>query len=208
MPENVHQNEKINNQSFFALQFIAKNQNIFPAETIPTLLVIAAHLPNSHPQIELISEISGRSKSSVIRDIKKLESIGVVSVEKMHRQANFYRLNLVDKSEKSEILGVTAMAPKKESWVSKRESLGVTAMKPQDTNKKKYKNINTNKKNYNKKNTSNFFDFLSNAEFLNLIQLHPKKNAATQCELEALYRSLANPGDILKPSEDEGQSTE
>ena len=205
MTENIQHKDKINNQSFHALQFIAKNQNLFPSEVIPTLLVIAAHLPNSHPPIELISEICGRSKRTIIRDIKKLENLRLLSVTKHFRNANIYKLNLsnlVDNSVLNGAIAVShlnnlnsakAVSPDTDRIVPKKDLNSDIAMALQDTNKKKY---------IKKENINSFFNFLSNEEFLNLIALHPKGNKATDQELEALYRTQAKPEPTTTPQVD------
>lgn len=195
MTDNIAQAQKINNQSFHALQFIAKNQNLFQPETLPTLFAIAAHLPNSHPPIELISEITKRSKSSVIRDLKKLEQQGVLKIIHSHRQPNKYLLRLHGalgvtalEPKDDESLGVIAMEPKTDSWVSKSGFLGVTAMKPQETT--------TN----NKRKEKEIFDSLSRKEFVELVTKHPK---ATDEEL--LHMIMASRLNQMKTGEPENE---
>ena len=59
-------------------------------------------MQNAYPTIETLIKMTGRSKMSVIRDIKKLEQLGIISVKRQHRQSNIYNC----------LLGTTAMIPK------------------------------------------------------------------------------------------------
>lgn len=199
---------KINNQSFHALQFIAKNQNLFPSESIPTLLVIAAHLPHSHPPIELISEITGNCKMTIIRHLKKLEKQGVLIVTRKHRQANQYKLALgnIAVLPNNEISWVTSVLPKDDVLghmsVTQDGFLGNIAVLPQETIPKK-ENIKKEKE---------IFDSLSRKEFVELITKHPR---ATDEELLHLImaRTVLNEGtdltsDVKEKRESKDESTE
>jgi DNA-binding transcriptional ArsR family regulator len=122
------------NSNFTLYLKIVENLSIIPDEQLKTLLAISKYAPNAYPKIETLAEITGRSKRTVMRDIKKLEEAGVIKVTRKHRLSNFYDITLSDK----------ALSPKQKTLGDKQEGgkvttgdthIGDTAMSPQHIKK-------------------------------------------------------------------------
>lgn len=131
MKNNIAKAYKFSNSNFRVYQIICDNLHLIPDEQLKTLLAISKFMQNAYPTIETIVKMTGRSRASVFRDIKKLEELNIISVKRKHRQSSVYNL----------ILSLTAMIPKDDfesqkegSRVSKSEVLSLTAMIPHHIN--------------------------------------------------------------------------
>lgn len=90
-----------------------------PDEQLKTLLALSKFMQNAYPTIETIMTISGRSRASVFRDIKKLESLGIISVKRRFGMPSIYNFKR----------GITAMRPLEPEGVSNNDEGGITAMR-------------------------------------------------------------------------------
>lgn len=82
--------------SFEALSYISENIKKYPENCLTTAMIIAYHMPNSFPSIELIAEKIGRCEKTVQRNLKTLEKLGLVKIQKRHRNSSIYTLILGD----------------------------------------------------------------------------------------------------------------
>lgn len=119
------------NSNFYVYLKICDNLADIPDEQLKTLIAISRFMQNAYPTIETISKMTGRSSRTVMRDIKKLESLGIISVKRKHREANVYNFSLGDKAMSlNEDLGCQNQA----SRVTKTGVLGDKAMSPHYNN--------------------------------------------------------------------------
>lgn len=120
--------------SFFVTKRIVENLAVVPDELLKTLLAIAYYMPNSRPTHDQIIKLTGLSVRTSKYHVKKLESLGFITVYRQHRLANEYQI----------ILGATAIAPKDDNAnalgckktqvrVQSEAVLGATALAPQHT---------------------------------------------------------------------------
>lgn len=132
---------KFKDSNFRVYQLICDNLNLIPDEQLKTLMALSKFMQNAYPTIETISTMTGRSKRSVIRDIKKLEKLKIISVKRQHRQSNIYNCTLGDTAMSlNGILG----CQNEQVRVTKTASLGDTAMAPHHINNHINKHIKEN----------------------------------------------------------------
>ena len=86
-------------KSFAAFDYITENIKKYPDNCLSTAMVIAYHLPNSFPTISVIANMTGMCNRTVIRRIKKLESLNLIKVKRRHRNSSIYTLILGDTIE-------------------------------------------------------------------------------------------------------------
>jgi biotin operon repressor len=78
--------------SYKALQKLAQNQSKVPFNLRPTLFAIASFLPRAFPSLCTLAKMTGRSRSSIIRDIKKLEQLNIMLIDRKAGITNLYKI--------------------------------------------------------------------------------------------------------------------
>ena len=145
MKNNLAKAFQFHNSNFYFLTLIAENSYQVPDHLLKVLLAIAKYAPSSFPQISSIMKMTGKSRRSVIYNIQELETIGLITVNRKHRQSNRYTITLSATAiaPKDDVLGCNSETVR----VQPRALLGATAIAPQHINKHIKEHINEDFKN-------------------------------------------------------------
>lgn len=107
MKNNLTKAFNFHNSNFYFFTLLADHSYMIPENLLKTTMAIVRFMPNAYPRIETLAEMTGLSKRTVMRQIQKLESLGIIKVTREHRKSNRYDFVLGDiiVSLKNESLG-------------------------------------------------------------------------------------------------------